>query len=104
MGLFEILAAAAVIAGDIACIVALLAMIIKPIRKRIFANDAEKDGQLCLLRSEIVRTYYRNLDKQELREYEYENMCLCYKAYRARGGNSFVQHIYEEMQDWKVVR
>ena len=27
----------------------------------------------------------------------------CYKAYKALGGNSFVERIYEEMREWDIV-
>jgi hypothetical protein len=26
----------------------------------------------------------------------------CYKAYKKLGGNSFIDHIYEEMETWEV--
>ena len=31
------------------------------------------NGIKCLLRSEMMRTYYRNKDSEEIREYEMEN-------------------------------
>lgn len=61
-----------------------------------------REGQRCLLRSQIVRTYYRNWDSKRLRQFEYENLVACYKAYKKLGGNSFIDHIYEEMQTWEV--
>ena len=92
------------IASDVTTIVALAVILIKPIRERIFGWGKIKEGQKCLLRSEIVRTYYRHLNHKELRQYEYENLCLCYNAYTQLGGNSFITHIYEEMQEWTVVQ
>lgn len=92
------------LAGDVTSVVALVIMLVKPIRERIFSSSIIKEGQKCLLRSEIVRTYYRHLNEKEMRQYEYENLCLCYNAYTALGGNTFVNHIYEEMQEWTVVQ
>ena len=92
------------IASDVTSVVALVIMLVKPVRERIFSSSIVKDGQKCLLRSEIVRTYYRHLNQKEMRQYEYENLCLCYNAYTKLGGNSFVTHIYEEMQEWTVVQ
>lgn len=92
------------LASDVTSIVALVVMLVKPIRERIFGSSVIKEGQKCLLRSEIVRTYYRHLNHKEMRQYEYENLCLCYNAYTQLGGNSFVTHIYEEMQEWAVVQ
>ena len=91
-------------AGSISCILALLAMLVKPIRERLFGAREVREGQKCLLRAEIVRTYYRNLGEKQLRQYEFENLAYCYAAYRQLGGNSFVEHIYNEMQDWDVTR
>ena len=39
------------------------------------------DGQRCLLRSEMLRIYYHNRDRGEIRQYEYENFVLLYEAY-----------------------
>lgn len=90
------------IAKEITCVLALLAMFVKPVRERLFGEKAIKEGQKCLLRAEILRIYYRHQDGQSLRQYEYENLVYCYNAYRALGGNSFVEHIYREMQSWDV--
>lgn len=91
-------------ASDIACIITLVLMLVKPIRERIFGQTKIKAGEMCLLRSEIVRTYYRHLPDKKMHQYEYENLCMCYGAYKELGGNSFVEHIYEEMQEWTVVQ
>ena len=91
------------IATDVTVVFGCIAIFIKPLRERVFGQKAIKDGQKCLLRSEIVRIYYRNLEHRTLRQYEYENLVSCYRAYIALGGNSFVKHIYDEMQEWKVV-
>lgn len=92
----------ATIATDITAIAALMTLLVRPIRTRVFGDKAVREGQKCLLRTEITRLYYRHLAEQSLRQYEYENLCQCYMAYKALGGNSFVEHIYKEMQDWTV--
>lgn len=91
-------------AGAISCILTLLAVFVKPVREWLFGAGAVRDGQKCLLRAEIVRTYYRNSADKQLRQYEYENLEYCYAAYKQLGGNSFVDHIHEEMQSWDVVQ
>ena len=91
-------------ASDISCIIALALLLIKPIREKLFGEAKIREGYKCLLRSEIVRIYYRHLEQKEMHQYEYENMCYCYKAYKEMGGNSFVDHIFEDMQDWTVVQ
>lgn len=62
-----------------------------------------REGQRCLLRSEIVRIYYRHKDDRQLKEFEYLNLEQCYRAYKALGGNSFIDHIYAEMQEWDII-
>lgn len=93
----------ALIASEIMAVFTLLAFLVKPWREKIFADKAAREGMQCLLRSEIVRTYYRHLDDKKMREYEFKNVSACYKAYTKNGGNSFVNHIYEEMETWTIV-
>lgn len=90
-------------AGDILQIVTCAAFFIKPIRERLFETQKIQEGQRCLLRSEVVRIYYRHKEDKELREYEFRNLEQCYNAYKSLGGNSFVDHIYAEMQEWEIV-
>ncbi|MBQ9633991.1 MAG: hypothetical protein IJR37_03120 [Schwartzia sp.] len=61
------------------------------------------DGQKCLMRSEMLRIYYHNRDKGEIRQYEYENFVLLYEAYKRLKGNSFIDKVYKEVQTWKVI-
>ena len=84
-------------------ILLLVILLVKPVREWLFGIAQVKEGQRCLLRSEIVRIYYRHHDDRQLREYEFKNMEQCYRAYRALGGNSFVERIYEEMREWDIV-
>lgn len=90
-------------AGELCQIATCAALLIKPIREWLMGTEALREGQRCLLRSEIVRIYYRNHNDRALQEYEYRNLLQCYKAYKALGGNSFVDHIYAEMQEWEIV-
>lgn len=90
-------------AGDICTIATCAAFFIKPVREKLMGTEKIREGQRCLLRSEIVRLYYRHKADNELREYEYRNLEQCYKAYKALGGNSFIDHIYAEMQEWDII-
>ena len=60
-------------------------------------------GIKCLLRSEMLRTYYSNKDTGKIRQYELENFIKLYQAYKALKGNSFIDKIYTEVMTWKVV-
>ena len=55
-----------------------------------------------MLRDAILRIYYHGQATESLRQYEAQNLELMYQAYKGLGGNSFVDRIYHEMQDWSV--
>lgn len=61
------------------------------------------DGQRCQLRSEMLRIYYHNREKEKIRQYEFENFAMLYKAYKALKGNSFIDKIFKEVQEWDVI-
>ena len=60
-------------------------------------------GIKCLLRSEMLRTYYGNKETGTIRQYELENFIKLYKAYKALKGNSFIDKIYKEVMTWDVI-
>jgi hypothetical protein len=60
-------------------------------------------GIKCLLRSEMLRTYYHNKDREKIRQFELENFIALYKAYKALRGNSFIDKIYKEVMSWEVI-
>lgn len=60
------------------------------------------EGVKCQLRSDMLQTYYRHVDSQTIRQYEYENFIMLYEAYKILGGNSFIEKIYSEVKTWKV--
>ena len=69
----EIVAAITQIATRITGVAAVLALLIKPIRLRLFGIADIRDGQKCLLRSDMLRMYYRHCESRTIRQYEYEN-------------------------------
>lgn len=90
-------------AGDICQVATCAALLIKPVREKLFGISQILDGQRCLLRSEIVRIYHDHKAARALSEDEYLHLEYCYKAYKALGGNSFIDHIYAEMQEWAII-
>ena len=89
-------------AGDICQIATCAALLIKPIREWMLGTEKIREGQRCLLRAEIVGIYYKNKARKQISEYEFKHLEHCYKAYKALGGNSFIDHIYAEMQEWEI--
>ena len=90
-------------AKDICSIATCAALLIRPVREWIMGTKEIREGQRCLLRSEIVRIYYRHNDDRKLREYEFKNMEQCYEAYKALNGNSFIDRIHDEMKGWDII-
>ena len=60
-------------------------------------------GLKCLLRSDMLSTYYHNKDSGKIRQYELENFIMLYKAYKVIRGNSFIDKIYKEVMKWEVI-
>ena len=93
------------ICGFIVTISAALALFVKPVRQKLFGLKEIQEGQKCLLRSEMLSIYYRGKDKgDKLRQYEFENFCLLYSAYKAEKGNSFIDKINKEVQEMEVTK
>jgi hypothetical protein len=61
------------------------------------------NGVKCQLRSEMLRIYYHNREKRTIRQYEYENFVKLYEAYKALKGNSFIDRIFKEVQEWDII-
>ena len=92
------------IAGCITAIMTAIAIFVKPIRQCIFNSKKANDGEKCLLRCEILNIYYKGLEKREIHQYEAENLVKLYEAYKALGGNSFIEEVYSDIKEWKVIR
>ena len=80
-----------------------IVVIIKPLRDRLFGLSQIKEGQKCLLRRDMLNTYYRHMKEKTIRQYEYENFVYEYCAYKALGGNSFVDKIHDEVKSWMIL-
>lgn len=99
------LAHIAQICGFVTAIAAALTLFVKPIRAKLFGLNEIREGQKCLLRSEMLQIYYHGKDNNDvLRQYEFENFCLLYGAYKAEGGNSFIDKINKEVQNMEVLQ
>ncbi len=61
------------------------------------------EGVKCQLRSDMLSIYYRHSENKTIRQFEYENFLMLYNAYKALGGNSFIDKIYSELQSWEVI-
>ena len=75
----------------------------KPVRERLFGMSAIREGQKCMLRADMLATYYKHREEKTIRQYEYENYLYEYKAYKALRGNSFIDRIAQEIAGWEIV-
>lgn len=103
MEFFETLKQASNIAGSLSAIIAVCVLLIKPLREKVFGIRAIVSGIKCVLRYNMLDTYYKWHDKDEIRQYERENFDAEYRAYKALGGNSFIDTINDEVRRWEVI-
>lgn len=82
--------------GEIGVLLGVIVPVIVSVRKIA-------TGTKCQLRSEMLRIYYHNREKEIIRQYEYENFLMLYEAYKALKGNSFIDKIYDEVHSWEIV-
>jgi hypothetical protein len=62
------------------------------------------NGNRCQLRNDMLQIYYRYEEAEQIPQYQYENFVAMYEAYKALKGNSFIDKIYKDIQEWEVVR
>lgn len=84
-------------------ILGLVTVLVVYYRKSKKQMDKISEGTKCQLRSEMLRCYYHNRESKKIRQYEFENFVKLYEAYKALGGNSFIDKIYEEVKEWEVI-
>lgn len=89
--------------SGVSSILALLLLLIKPVRERILGTKQVWEGLRCMLRSDMLRVYYKHKDEDRIRQHEKEAFILEYSAYKALGGNSFIDDVCAEVRKWEVV-
>lgn len=82
---------------------AALMLLVRPLRELLGGSKRMRQGQLCLLRSSMLHTYYKRKELRSIRQYEYENFELMYRAYKALHGNSFIEEIWKDIKTWDIV-
>lgn len=88
----------ATIIGNLTVICGAIAVVCK------FWNEQKRvrEGQKCLLRAEMIKIYHHGKESKTIRQYEAENFISMYCAYKAMGGNSFIDEIYDHVTQWKL--
>lgn len=96
------LASIAALCSEVTIILGALALIIKPVRNKVLGFDKLTDALKCELRHDMLHTYYRHQEERFIRQYELEDFLFLYKGYKALGGNSFIDKIKSEIDEWEV--
>ena len=91
------------VCSGLGSILSLLLLLAKPMRERLFGLSAIRDGQKCMLRADMLATYYKHREEKTIRQYEYENYLYEYKDHKAMRGNSFIDRIAQEIAGWEIV-
>ena len=65
--------------------------------------DKLTDALKCRLRHDMLHTYYRHREDRTIRQYELEDFLFLYRGYKALGGNSFIDRIKSEIDEWEVI-
>ena len=60
-------------------------------------------GTKCTLRNDIVEIYEQCKVKREITRYQLETVLLSFEEYKKLHGNSFVEHLVEEMKTFKII-
>lgn len=90
------------ICAGLATIIGTLAYFIAAARKIIKDAKDEREGIKCLLRKDMMDTYYGSREDETLHEYEKKNFLLEFEAYKALGGNSFIDDISKKVREWDI--
>lgn len=98
----ELLIKISAVTGAFMSIVAFISLFFKPAREKLLDTKTIKEGQKCLLRSEMLRIYYEHNKKDTIGQFEFENFMMLYNAYKSLGGNSFIDKVKEEVKNWEV--
>ena len=90
------------LAAEIVSALVVLAGVLVTVAKAVKWFRHIVEGERCHLRSDMVQTYYHCKDTKTIRQYERENFDKMYEAYKALGGNSFIDDIYREVKKWEI--
>ena len=88
--------------AEMATLIAELVTLVGIIVTGIISISKVFDGQRCLLRSEMLKIYYKHSETREIRQYEFENFYMLYEAYKKLKGNSFIDKVAKEIKGWTV--
>ena len=60
-------------------------------------------GTKCSLRNDIVEIYEQCKPKREITKYQLETVYLSFQEYKKLKGNSFVEKLVKEIEEFKII-
>lgn len=99
----ESLSKLAALSSEVTVILAAVAMLVKPLRNKLLGLDKLTDAIKCQLRHDMLHAYYRHREDRTIRQYELEDFLYLYRGYKALGGNSFIDRIKSEIDEWEIM-
>ena len=69
-------------------------------------NVLQDEALKCLIRTEILNSYFKHQDKEkyQLTQWESENLHKLYESYQSLEGNSFVKDVVDRMSQWEIIK
>ena len=89
--------------AELAALIGVVVKVIGSIKKLGEDNKKLAEGNMCLLRSQMLHTYYTCKDIRKIRQYERENFERLYASYKLQGGNSFIDDIHNEIRSYEII-
>lgn len=72
------------------------------IGKVIVDAKAQREATKSLLRTEMVKAYYKYRHKKKMPYYVKAAWCEDYGSYRKLKGNSFIMDLKKEIDEWEI--
>lgn len=92
-------AISSLIGAVITGLVGYLTAIIKQYKKR---DEVQQEALKCLLRSNLTSKYYVYKELGHMPGYEKENINYMYQQYKIMGGNSYIDEIVKEINQFSI--
>lgn len=64
----------------------------------------DREFKKSILRAEILNIYYDCKDRKEVPFYQYELVKNLFENYKRLGGNSFIDEIYNQIEEFQVLK
>lgn len=88
---------------EIASVIGALGVIIGVFLKAKTWTKNLTEATRCMLRSQILEIYFEHKGEKTITQLGFENAEYLYKAYKALGGNSFVDKVFTDIKGWDIV-